>query len=307
LEHHPNHRLGTKLLYKRTLARHVYPQLGDRPLAAARRSDIEALVAQLRTSLAPKTVHNIQRLVAAIFNHAVHDGVLAKSPCRGVKLPAPEKRQVTPLTPGQVNSLAETVPERFRALVLLIAGTGMRQGEALGLTLDKIDWLRREVRVERQLVALPKVEPHLGPVKTASSVRTIPLPDFVLQALSAHVGTFDQGPWGLVFTNSVGKPVSRASWHRSWRAAVVAAKVPSATTVHTLRHTYASLLIERGASVKTVQTRLGHASAVETLNTYSHLWPDADDQTRRALDAAFTERADDLLTGLGDQASDLRE
>jgi integrase len=55
-------------------------------------------------------------------------------------------------------------------------------------------------------------------------------------------------------------------------------------TFHDLRHDYASLLIRHGESVKVVQKRLGHESAVETLDTYSHLWPDSEDRTREAVD-----------------------
>ncbi len=58
-------------------------------------------------------------------------------------------------------------------------------------------------------------------------------------------------------------------------------------TFHSLRHYYASLLIRHGESVKTVQARLVHASASETLDTYSHLWPDSDDRTRDAIDAVL--------------------
>lgn len=58
-------------------------------------------------------------------------------------------------------------------------------------------------------------------------------------------------------------------------------------TFHDLRHHYASLLIRDGASVKVVQSRLGHATAAETLNTYAHLWPDEEDRTRTAIDAPW--------------------
>ncbi|WP_237394365.1 tyrosine-type recombinase/integrase [Mycobacterium paraintracellulare] len=72
-----------------------------------------------------------------------------------------------------------------------------------------------------------------------------------------------------------------------WRPAVAEAKLPAGTGFHALRHYYASLLIRHGESVKTVQARLGHASAVETLDTYSHLWPDSDDRTRDAIDSVL--------------------
>ena len=65
---------------------------------------------------------------------------------------------------------------------------------------------------------------------------------------------------------------------------------------HGLRHYYASLLIRHGESVKTVQARLGHATAAETLDTYSHLWPDSDDRTRDAVDVVLGAPADPLRT-----------
>ena len=74
-----------------------------------------------------------------------------------------------------------------------------------------------------------------------------------------------------------------------------AAGLPARSGLHSLRHYYASLLIRHGESVKTVQARLGHASAVETLDTYSHLWPDSDDRTREAVDAVLRGPAADSV------------
>ncbi|MCV2489968.1 tyrosine-type recombinase/integrase [Geodermatophilus sp. YIM 151500] len=70
----------------------------------------------------------------------------------------------------------------------------------------------------------------------------------------------------------------------------------SGVNMHSLRHSCASLLIRHGESVKTVQARLSHASAAETLDTYSHLWPDSDDRTRAAVDAVLGRVADSLRT-----------
>ena len=86
----------------------------------------------------------------------------------------------------------------------------------------------------------------------------------------------------------VAAPVRRASFfQRVWRPALDAAKLPRQTRFHDLRHYFASLLIRHGESVKTVQARLGHASATETLDTYSHLWPDSDDRTPEAVDSVL--------------------
>ncbi len=80
-----------------------------------------------------------------------------------------------------------------------------------------------------------------------------------------------------------------------WRPAVRAAGLDDTVTFHGLRHFYASLLIRHGESIKTVQARLGHASAAETLDTYSHLWPDSDDRTRAAVDAVLAPAAEEHL------------
>src|SRR5215210_4895686 len=101
----------------------------------------------------------------------------------------------------------------------------------------------------------------------------------------------------LVFTTELRAPIRRTAFSaRVWRPAVNAAGLPQAVTFHALRHFYASLLIRHGESIKTVQARLGHASAAETLDTYSHLWPDSDDRTRAAVDSVLGRVADSLRT-----------
>ena len=167
---------------------------------------------------------------------------------------------------------------------MLAASTGMRQGEVLGLTVDRVDFLRKVVRIDRQLVTLQGHAPELAAPKTEASRRTIPLPTAAVEALARHVEQYGTGPDGLVFTNEWGQAVNRTSFSVVWRPAADAVGIPKGTGMHALRHYYASLLIRHGESVKVVQSRLGHASAAETLDTYSHLWPDSEDRTRAAVD-----------------------
>lgn len=113
------------------------------------------------------------------------------------------------------------------------------------------------------------------------------MPQSVIDVLAQHLAKFPApGPDGLVFTNAHGDPVRRTSLWSVWRTAAASAGVEH-ETFHALRHYYASLLIRHGESVKTVQARLGHASATETLDTYAHLWPDSDDRTREAVDESL--------------------
>jgi integrase len=272
-------------LYERTLRLHIYPRIGDRPIGSVRRSDVQALVAGL--DLSPKTIQNVYKLLRAVFVTAADDAVIATTPCRKITRPAAEDRHVAPLDLHGVMAAADAISPRMRALVLLSVGSGLRQGEALGLTVDRIDFLRREVTVDRQLVYLPGGS-RLGPLKTKASRRVVPLPTFVVDALAAHLAAYPAEPGGLVFTGARGQPAARPWLHRAWRAAVTAAGLPPNATWHLLRHTYASILIDGRESVTVVAKRLGHANPSETLRTYSHLWPDSDDRTRQVVEGAFS-------------------
>jgi len=170
----------------------------------------------------------------------------------------------------------------------------MRQVECFGLTVDRVDFLRRTVRVDRQLVTVNRRPPFLSPPKTLASVRTVPLPQVVVDVLAAHLAAFPAPAEGLVFVTDAGPPIGPSAFGHVWRAAAKAAGAPVGTGFHELRHFYASLLIRHGESVKTVQARLGHASASETLDTFFHLWPDSDDRTRAAVDGVLS--ADSVRT-----------
>jgi integrase len=241
------HRPGTARLYERTLRLHVIPVIGSRQLGTLRRSDIQGLVASLVAGgYKPKTVENVLRLVRAILNAAVDDGLIATSPCRKIVRPTVEDRHIVPLPLDGVRRAAEVISPRMRALVLLSVGTGLRQGEALGLTVDRVNLLRREVTVDRQLVKNVGQPPALGPLKTASSRRVVPLPGFVVAALKTHLATYPANHNGLVLTGGTGEPLARAWLHRAWRTAITESGLPHDATWHLLRHTYASILIDGG-------------------------------------------------------------
>jgi len=289
------HRPTTQAHHETMLRRHAYPHLGHRPMADIRPSEIQAWAKRLSEALAPSTVGVVHRIVAGIFKAAVRDRRVAASPCEGTRLPKVHRQRVVPLTLEAVQALTDAMPDRYRALVTLAAGTGLRQGEAFGLTVDRVDFLRRQLTVDRQLVTMPDRAPYLTPPKTAASVRVVPLPQVVVDALAAHLAAWPTD--GFLFTTELGGPIRRTAFSdRVWRPAVKRAGL-SGVTMHALRHFYASLLIRHGESVKTVQARLGHASAAETLDTYSHLWPDSDDRTRVAVDSVLRRVADSVRTG----------
>lgn len=282
------HRPSTAAKLASDLRNHVLPFFGERPISSVRPSEVQAWVKGRAEVLAPATVEVIYRYLAAIFAAAVDDRLIATSPCgRKVKLPRREEGPVVPLAVDAVRRLADAVPARYRALVVMAAGTGLRQGECFGVTLDRVDFLRRLVVVDRQLVLLPGGPPRFAPPKTDASRRTVPLPGIVLDELARHLSVFPAGPEGLVFTADDGVGVRRNRFGEVWRRAVAAAGLPVGTHFHDLRHFYASLLIAHGESVKVVQARLGHKTAAETLDTYGHLWPDSEEATRAAVDVVL--------------------
>lgn len=278
------HRPSTGALIETYLRRHILPQLGHRPLGAIRTSELQSWVKGRSQVLAPATVRGVHQVVVSIFTAAVADRLISSSPTVGVKLPRVEVGEVGLLTPAQVTQMSHLVPPRYRALIVAGAATGLRQGELLGLSVDRVDFLRRTIRVDRQLVTMPGQGPFLAPPKTAASTRTIPAPQVALDALAAHlqVGQSDP-PDNLVFTTEAGQPIPRRQVAHVWQKAAREAGVEG-FSFHDLRHFCASVLIHRGSSVKTVQRFLGHASARVTLDTYAHLWPDDEDRTRSAID-----------------------
>lgn len=300
------HRPATAELYRSHLERHAYPTLGSLTLASILRTTVQGWVKGLtvpveggRGALAPATVGVVYTVVASVFRAAVRDRKIASTPCDGIALPEVVKTRVQPLTTAQVDALAAAVPGNLRALVVLTAGTGMRQGEVLGLTRDRLRLLGKapEVTVDRQLVTQPGAETAFGPLKTGASYRSIPLPRVVVAALNDHLAQYDIADDGLLFTID-GKGLTRQRFGHLWRPAAKAAGLTTATGtgMHALRHYYASLLIRYGESVKTVQGRLGHKSATETLDTYGHMWADSDDRTREAVDSVLGVSADSLRT-----------
>lgn len=263
---------------------HVYPHLGHRKLAAVRPSEVKAWYARLPLAESSKRI--VYGWLAALFASAVHDRLIAESPCT-LAVGTTKHPPIEALTIVQVNALVDATFERHQVLFETIAGTGLRGGEARGLTVDRVDFIRRQVKVDRQLATLTGRQVEFGPPKSDAGYRTVPITERLAQRLSQHVQQYGTGQDGLLFTTSTGAPISRAVLSQVWRTAVrrSAEPIPDWATVHDLRHHYASLLIASGCNVKQVQRVMGHESAGMTLDVYGHLFPNDDDAIRSALSA----------------------
>jgi len=175
--------------------------------------------------------------------------------------------------------------QQWQPIPVVLAGTGLRVGELLGLRLSDVDFLRRTIRVERQRLQSGRI----APLKSKASRRTVPVGQVVIDVLAAHLQAYpaavDMADLAL-FVDEARKPLTYRRWKRLLTDARTAVGVE--VTSHSFRHFAASALISGGASVKQVQTFLGHASAVITLRTYAHMWPGDEDRTRNVLDAALS-------------------
>lgn len=284
---------------------HIRPAFQRRAIGAVIRSDVQGWVKGLSLKLAPSSVEVAYRYMSNVFSTAVKDGVIPKTPCVDIVLPEVTKPRVKPLLTEQVEALIAAHPPRYRAMLMLGAGAGLRQGEAFGVTVPAVSFGDKVLHVEQQLQQLIGRPLFLKEPKRGS-VRDVPLPDELLDVLSWHMLEFPPktlltGVRGedepLLFTTDGGVPIRRTKFAEVWGSARRAAKLPVTVTFHDLRHYYASLLIAKGHDVKAVQARLGHKTAQETLETYGHLWPDTEDRTRAAV-AAELGRAASLCSGL---------
>jgi integrase len=274
-------RQSTRDQYLANLNGHILPTFGDRQLGSIRPSEVRAWAASL--DRAPSTNAGIVRLLRSIFNAAVDDGLVALNPVKQKRPRRDAPPHLVPLTVEQVRTLADAIRPDLRAMVLTAAGSGLRQGELLGLTQDRVRWLQREIVVDRQLVTPNRGTPEFGPPKTQRSNRIVPVAAFVIDLLAAHLEAFGTNGDGLLFHRE-GERWRRGRMNDAWRDATTKAEIPA--RFHDLRHHFASLLIASGCSVRAVSDALGHSSAAETLDTYSHLWPNDHDRIRDAIQHA---------------------
>ncbi len=254
------------------------------PLAQLRASHIEAWVKSMSAAgLAPGTVASRMNGVRSVLKAAVRDRLIPSDPSVGVTLPRrrrAENAMVIP-TPAQVGAILAAADPYQRPLWALAAFAGLRLGEASAVQVGDIDFLRRQIRVQRQVQrgtgGLEVRAPKYG------SERIVYLPDGLLELLSRHLEEWGTGSDGWLVQAPSGGPVSPSTANAWWKSTTVAAGTEGIRT-HSLRHFYASGLIAEGCDVVTVQRALGHSAPSTTLNTYSHLWPTAEDRTRAAAE-----------------------
>ena len=256
---------------------------GGVPLANLRLSHLQVWVKSMSAKgYAPNTVHTRVQTVRAAIKAAMLDRRITTDPTVGLNLPrrGARERTMQVATSEQVGTLIAVSDPRMQAFIGLCAFAGLRLGEASAVNVRDVDFLRRRLRVERQVQKRPGGPSELRPPKY-ESVRTVFLPDELVTMLSQHVDQVGVSADGWFFTGASGQPISPTTVNAWWTRTVERAET-GPVKIHALRHFFASGLIAAGCDVVTVQRALGHKTPSVTLDTYSHLWPSAEDRTREA-------------------------
>lgn len=263
----------TRRAYTAALEAYAIPHLGAMALRDISRKDINGLIAKLQAQgLSPGTISKYLAPVRALFGDAVESRDVVANPALALKINAkarkpaprhsePEPERVKEMTRAELAAVLRAIPEQHRLVFELMAGTGCRISEALGLDWGDVAFGERATLTIRRQFYRGKIKTP----KTAAGTRTIDLPPTLATKLW-ELGADASGP---IFHTRTGKRLSDRNLTRTLEAARGAAGMPD-VTLHTFRHTHGSILIDEGWTIPEVSERLGHASPAITAAVYAH-------------------------------------
>jgi integrase len=280
----------TKKTYRSYCRTHIDQSIGSLPLEKLNPIAIQSFMNELREKgLADNTLRRIFSMVHASLNAAERMGLVQRNPANKIEKPKAKKKQLTVWEPEVVSDFLEKSKHhtRYWICIYLAVMTGMRQGEILGLRWSDIDFDRGTISIQQTLSHDGKKIKDGG--KTSGSVRAIAISPETIRILKDHRTSITQELLqdgirsDLVICTQKGNPVNPRMLYKAWTRLMSTLKVPE-ITFHDLRHTHASLLLKQGVHPKVVSERLGHSSITLTLDTYSHLLPNLQEQAAKGLD-----------------------
>lgn len=259
----------TGQLYRHLLDKRIAPTFANAPLNRITTEAVRAWHHRITVEVSAMQAAKAYRLLRAMLNTAVADGLLARNPCR-IPGAGQERSPERPLAqPADVLRLATAIDPRYRALILLAATGGLRVGELLGLQRHHIDLDERTVHVEQQALELQDGTRIVTPPKTDAGRRTVAIPDTTADALAEHLDRYAQSsPDAWVFVGDHGGPLRRLTLQKAWTRARQATGMTH-ITLHDLRHAGATLAAWTGASTRELMARLGHNTPRAALR-YQH-------------------------------------
>ncbi|MFE4513289.1 tyrosine recombinase XerC [Kitasatospora sp. NPDC056783] len=309
-----NRRPKTYQGYESVVRVHLVPGLGTKKLRTLRAADVRKWLAGVATAcqcckngwdaarpkpeccaageccetkLSRRMVQSIHAVLRNALENAVREELILRNVAKLVQVPTPDYGTGKGLTVPQARLLLKAAsPDRLHALYVLALAMGLRRGELLGLHWAAVDLERGTLIVSSNLQRVDGAL-QLGPTKTASSLRTLPLPPLVLEALRAHRERQAQERvaagerWtesGLVFTSRVGTAIEPDNLRRSWYP--LRDRLGLSLRFHDLRHTCVTLLLDLGVPPHIVRQIAGHSDIGVTMKVYAHA---SLDEQRKAL------------------------
>ena len=279
---------STVAAYKATIRTHIKPGIGAIRLDALDTHLVQSFYNGLREptkeceAVSPKTVKNVHGVLHKALQQAVANGYIRFNPTNSCILPRIEKTELQPLDEAETKLFLDAVKGHpLELLYTITLFTGMREGEALGLTWDRVDFMRGTILISKQLQKEKKKggEFRLVSLKNDTPRRITPAP-WVMQLFrdrkiqqyqhKEKAGAAWSNPMNLVFTNELGGNLIPQTVVRHFKEIVSSIGRPEAR-FHDLRHSYAVASLRSGDDIKTVQGNLGHATAAFTLDVYGHV------------------------------------
>jgi integrase len=288
--------------YKYLLDRYVSPTLGAIKLCDIRSIDIQKVYGDMLSEkeLSARTVRMTHAVLSSAMKQAVRWHMLQRNPCEFVDLPRMARKEMQALTPEEAGRFLDAARADKLGIVLSFAlATGMRPEEYLALKWSDLDLHAGNSTVRRTLIWRKGGGWYFGEPKTSRSRRTIPIPKSLVGELADHRRKqaesrlkkgADYQNNDLVFASGEGTPILlRNLVRRHFQPVLTRARLSPTLRLYDLRHSCATLLLSAGENPKVVSERLGHASIVLTLDTYSHVLP--------SMQQAATEKLEKILYG----------
>ncbi len=288
-------RTATHNQYRSLLGSHVLPNRGHIPLNRLTADHVRTLFEDLRgRDVTLSTVQATYLVLRQVMKHAIERGWLAESanPMAQVRRPGGSKRArvkaqdaIRYWTQDELRRVLDAadavLPTQGALLFHLLAGTGCRISEALGLRFR--DLRANKLSFSRTWSKARQVED----MKSTASRRTIPVSAKLVERIEAEQERRGAGLDAFVFDAGSGKPHGQDNIRSRWLPKVIEAAGVPPRTLHEIRHSSVVLLMEAGASMKAISLRLGHQDVATTLGVYAHISPQLEDQLVTALDKAL--------------------
>jgi integrase len=286
----PAKRSSTRARDRSVLDRHVLSTLERIPVGSVTPRGVQGLVSEWSARMGPRSVRRCYDVVRAVFNYAVESDVIARTPCRSIKLPPVEHKARHVVTADELAALADELGSGYALMAYLGALLGLRWGEVAGLRVGRVDFLAGTVEVAEQSTRGEGGRAVFGPPKSEAGRRVLSAPREMVDMLAAHLarrGLTGADTDAFVFVSPNGQPLDYSHWRRRvWLPACERAGL-GGLVFHDLRRAAATALVLEHVDMKTAQTMLGHSDPRLTLGLYAQSSRDAARAAAEAMGARF--------------------